>query len=152
MASIQKTYNSMGLPMNINRSNPIPIDNTELWYSLAEAQDYAQNDPRAYVGQTIKVVDEASGEITAYTIAADGSLVDKVEELNSLINGVSELVGDTAVSEQINNAIDDIRFYIFNIDYNKLFAFDTNEIVVDFSTTTSKLGVAVLGQMILGKL
>ena len=152
MASIQKTYNSMGLPMNINRSNPIPIDNTELWYSLAEAQDYAQNDPRAYVGQTIKVVDEASGEITAYTVAADGSLVDKVEELNAAIGVLQGFVGDIAVSEQINNAINDIRFYIFDIDYNKLFAFDIDEIVVDFNETTSKLGVAVLGQMILGKL
>lgn len=75
MANIQKKYNSMGLPMNINRSNPIPLDCTELWFSLEDAQDYAKNNPVAYVGQSIKVINESTGSVTCYTIGMDGSLI-----------------------------------------------------------------------------
>ena len=103
---------------------------------------------------------------------------------------MARLVGDTEVSEQINDAIknksdvghthtaadvgalspdDDISServvhgsaktllsnivenYILNIDYNTLLAFDKSEIVIGSvsSNTTSMLGRAVLGQMIL---
>jgi hypothetical protein len=68
MAVIKKDGSSMGLPMNINRSNPIPIDTTSVWYSLQEAQAYARNGVTAYVGQLIAVVDEANDTATVYQI------------------------------------------------------------------------------------
>lgn len=68
MANIKKDGNSMGLPMNISRGNPIPIDSTEVWYSLEDAQNYAKSGATAYVGQIIRVVDEAAGSVTAYLI------------------------------------------------------------------------------------
>lgn len=75
MAKIQKEFNTMGLPMNITRGNPIPIDSTEIWYSFEEAQAYARSDATAYVGQIIRVVDEAAGSVTAYLITdIDGDL------------------------------------------------------------------------------
>lgn len=46
----------------------------------------------------------------------------------------------------------DIEPYIFNIDYDTLLAFDTSEIVFDYSSSTSTssiLGEAILGKMIL---
>ena len=60
-----------GLPLNIRRGNPNPLDNSSVWQSLAAAQNYAQNDPTAYVGQIISVVSyipavtNDEGEITA---------------------------------------------------------------------------------------
>ena len=90
MASIQKTYNSMGLPMNINRSNPIPVDNTELWYSLDDAENYASTDPRAYVGQSIKVVDETNGTVEQYMIGADGTLI-SVADAAMVAEAISEI-------------------------------------------------------------
>lgn len=42
----------------------------------------------------------------------------------------------------------DIESYIFNIDYDSLLAFDTSEVVFS-SGTTSILGQAILGKMIL---
>ena len=39
--------------------------------------------------------------------------------------------------------------YIFNIDYETLLAFDTSEIVTGVTSTTSVLGQAILGQMVL---
>lgn len=68
MAVIKKDGSSMGLPMNINRGNPIPIDSTMVWYSLAEAEAYAQNGATAYVGQLLSVVDETNDTATVYVI------------------------------------------------------------------------------------
>lgn len=68
MAVIKKDGNTMGLPMNITRGNPIPLDSSSIYYSLGEAQTYAQTNPVAYVGQIIVVVDESGGTATPYVI------------------------------------------------------------------------------------
>lgn len=68
MASIKKDGSSMGLPMNINRGNPIPVDSTSIWYSLEEAQEYATNGATSYVGQILTVVNETEGTSVAYII------------------------------------------------------------------------------------
>jgi hypothetical protein len=39
--------------------------------------------------------------------------------------------------------------YIFDIDYDTLLAFNTSEIVISATSTTSVLGQAILGQMVL---
>ena len=46
----------LGFPLNFRRGNPNPLDNSSVWKSLVEAQNYAQNDPTAYVGQILSVV------------------------------------------------------------------------------------------------
>ena len=76
MAVIKKDGSSMGLPMNINRGNPIPIDTTSVWYSLQQAQTYAATGATAYVGQLITVVDEVNNSATVYVISnTNGDLV-----------------------------------------------------------------------------
>lgn len=42
-----------------------------------------------------------------------------------------------------------LETYILNIDYDTLLAFDTSEIVTGATSTTSVLGQAILGQMVL---
>lgn len=77
MAQIKKDGNSMGLPMNINRGNPIPVDSTEVWYSFDDAQTYAQSGATAYVGQVLSVVDETANSTTLYLISnTAGDLVE----------------------------------------------------------------------------
>ena len=68
MAVIKKDGNFMGLPMNIARGNPIPLDKSEIWYSYEDMVAYAQTDPVAYVGQILGLVDEANGSAKAYII------------------------------------------------------------------------------------
>ena len=46
----------LGFPLNFRRGNPNPLDNSSVWNSLAAAQNYAQTDPTAYVGQILSVV------------------------------------------------------------------------------------------------
>lgn len=76
MAVIKKNGSSMGLPMNIKRGNPIPIDDTSVWYSLSEAEDYAANSSTAYVGQRLSVVDEVNETTNVYVIAnVEGDLL-----------------------------------------------------------------------------
>lgn len=68
MAMIKKDGNFMGLPMNIARGNPIPLDKSEIWYSYEEMINYAQTSPVAYVGQILGLVNEADNTATAYII------------------------------------------------------------------------------------
>lgn len=51
-----KTTDGFDMPLNIHRSNPDPLDNSSVWQSLDAAEDYAKNDPTAYVGQVLTVV------------------------------------------------------------------------------------------------
>ena len=68
MAMIKKDGNFMGLPMNIARGNPIPLDKSEIWYSYEEMINYAQTSPVAYVGQILGLVNEVDNTATAYII------------------------------------------------------------------------------------
>lgn len=68
MATIKKDGNFMGLPMNIARGNPIPLDKSSIWYSYNEMMDYAKNNPVAYVGQILGLVDESENKATPYII------------------------------------------------------------------------------------
>lgn len=68
MAVIDKQINYMGLPMNIQRGNPIPLDNTSVWYSKDKMETYAKEGLTAYVGQILSLVNEETDEVTAYII------------------------------------------------------------------------------------
>lgn len=65
----------MTFDKSFSRSNGQPLDSTEIYYSLAAAQEYAQTDV-AYVGQKIVVIETADGvtKVTHYSIEADNSL------------------------------------------------------------------------------
>ena len=60
----------LGFPLNFRRGNPNPLDNSSVWKSLADAQNYAQTDPTAYVGQILSVVN-----YTAAVTDAEGAVV-----------------------------------------------------------------------------
>lgn len=94
MAAIDNKYKSMGLPMNIKRGNPWPLDASSVWYSYDEMKAYAEDlEGVAYVGQVLALVDEANNTAEAYIIAdkagrlepiGSGSLVDnKTIEIDS---------------------------------------------------------------------
>lgn len=68
---IKKDASTMAMPLSMQRTEPAPIDAYSIWYSLAEAQEYAAGtgtNKAAYVGQVITVVDEANHKATAYVI------------------------------------------------------------------------------------
>lgn len=68
----------LGFPLNFRRGNPNPLDNSSVWASLEAAQNYAANDPVAYVGQILTVVttaEDSTTSVKAYSIQdTDGTL------------------------------------------------------------------------------
>lgn len=67
-------------------------------------------------------------------------------QLNYLITKLIEKIDDKAEDEDVEK----LNEYILNIDYENTLAFDTSEIVIDVGVnTTSVLGQAILGQMLL---
>lgn len=68
----------LGFPLNFRRGNPNPLDNSSVWASLAAAQNYAANDPVAYVGQILTVVDHVNGIATVYSIQDEAGTLKKV--------------------------------------------------------------------------
>lgn len=81
-------------PNSFKRQGAFPIDSTNCWYSLTDAQEYAKNDATAYVGQIISVMEDNT--VTAYIINDEaGTLVEvgakaepiSDEFISSLFNG-----------------------------------------------------------------
>ena len=62
------------MPLSIKRLNPRPTDASALWFSYAEALNYAQTDPTAYIGQIVSVYDSSTTTVSVYKIEANGTL------------------------------------------------------------------------------
>ena len=69
MAVIQKQYNYMAFPQAFSRGNAIPLDNSSLWYSFEEMENYSKTSVVAYVGQILTLVNETDNTAKAYIIA-----------------------------------------------------------------------------------
>ena len=72
---ITKVFPFMEFPLSMSRQGDFPLDKSSLWWDLEEATNYAKNDPTAYPGQPITVVNEAENTVTLFVIGTDGSLV-----------------------------------------------------------------------------
>lgn len=66
MASIIEQVNAMTMPKGIQRGNPFPLDVSSVWYSYDAMAAYAAQNPTAYVGQILSLVE--GGKSTAYLI------------------------------------------------------------------------------------
>lgn len=90
------------------------------------------------------------GEIIVYDIDDNYNysrfkIGDGVRTINDL-----EFLLDTQYILHNSNALSQLlEQYIFNVDYDTILAFDTSEIVFGNTSTTSILGQAILGQLIL---
>lgn len=109
MAIIKKDGNFMGLPMNIQRGNPIPLDDSSVYYDKTTMETYAKSGVTAYVGQIITLVNEASKTCEAYMISnetgtlvklaqttATGDLATDVTTLKGQVDSLIEQVGSAA--------------------------------------------------------
>ena len=120
-------FNILPTGMSFQRLGQFPLDSTAIHNTLAEAIDYAKNNPTAYPGQILYVADARSQEEIAanvepseslYMVTASGELklvvskkdLDMNEMVDEVENKVAELQGnlDGAVDE-INNAMDKMQ-------------------------------------------
>lgn len=75
MSVINKNAPFMELPLGISRQKGAPIERFEVFYDLEELKTYAKSNPLAYVGQTVKHVDENQKTVTLYKIGFDGAII-----------------------------------------------------------------------------
>lgn len=74
MATIKKDPAYMEFPLSMARQDAFPLDKYSVFYSLSDAEDYAKNNPIAYPGQPIAVVDEAVDSVKLYKININGTI------------------------------------------------------------------------------
>lgn len=74
----------------------------------------------------------------------DALLKQEIKDTLAQLPTTNIIHGDA--KELLSNIIEN---YILNINYETLLAFDTSEIVTGATSTTSVLGQAILGQMVL---
>ena len=79
MAKIYNDFqpaNLMSFAKSFARLNGQPLDKSEIWYNLADAQDYAATEA-AYVGQILAVIDSEKNKVVFYGIQdAAGTLTE----------------------------------------------------------------------------
>jgi hypothetical protein len=96
-------YAKMEFPMAMTRQGAFPLDSTSVFTSLGDAQNYAQSDPRAYVGQLISVI--VDGESKTYEISNTNG------DLNPLSGGGSisdeNIASDVEVGEMLDEIFSD---------------------------------------------
>lgn len=62
MAQEFKTFSLLTLDKTFDRANGQPLDNTSVWYSKIDAENYAKSN-KAYVGQIISVISDTDTAI-----------------------------------------------------------------------------------------
>lgn len=129
MAVINKLYKSMGLPMNIKRGNPWPLDVSSVWYSYNEMKAYAEDVASvSYVGQILALVDESNNSAEVYIIT------DKNGSLKPVGSGSFKVDNKTII---INEESDEISLKDFGKRFYKFIPaekdIETGEIIKEFS-------------------
>lgn len=97
MAVINKDLALMSFNNTFSRLSARPLDSTSLFYTLEEAQTYAQSNPYAYVGQIISVVDESNEAASAYIIVNTAGDIEKIGTGGSstlVVASVADLTGE----------------------------------------------------------
>lgn len=103
MANLDKInwgkYSIYGMAQYFSRTNPIPLDESAIHYSMKDLEYYAANSPKAYAGQYVALVDIDNQEVTPYIINVDRTL--------SLFGGGFEPLSATNYTEALNLATDE---------------------------------------------
>ena len=90
------------------------------------------------------------GEIIVYDIDENYNYSRfKIGDGVRTINNLEFLLDTQYILHNSNTLSQLLEQHIFNIDYDTILAFDTSEIVFGNTSTTSILGQAILGQLIL---
>ena len=76
----------MGLPINILRGNPIPLDNSSLFLSKRDAEVYAATSSIAYIGQIIVAIEDDVPK--AYIIKDKDGTLEEIGSGNKLPSGI----------------------------------------------------------------
>lgn len=93
-----KSYAFMEFPLSMSRQDAFPLDKSSVFFNLEEAKSYAANDPTAYVGQIISVVE--NGTSKAYQIKNEAGDLEPLGGASTEVN--------VATDEEIKAMLDDV--------------------------------------------
>lgn len=85
MANTVKDFSYMEFPLSISRQDGFPLDKYSVFYSQAEAEEYAKSSPLAYPTQVIGVIDESGNTDKLFKVKIDGTLEEIASSENSKI-------------------------------------------------------------------
>lgn len=83
----------MEFGMSFIRQGDFPIDSTSIFESKVEADEYVANDPTAYSGQVISVIDHEEGVVDVYVIGYSKALI-KISAISSAVDDKSLQIVD----------------------------------------------------------
>lgn len=140
MANINfDNYAGWDLPVYLNRLNAIPLDKDSLYYSFADAQEYANDTTKnGYVGQLLSVV--VDDEVTIYKIGTNRQLEEvgkgnNVETVSGYTTAKENFATDENVGKIINVTNDET---IDDTTYSKgLYIVTGNDTLARIATTTA---------------
>lgn len=139
MANLNKIdwskYSVYGMAQYFSRTNPIPLDESAIHYSMKDLEDYAANSPKAYAGQYVALVDIDNQEVTPYIINVDRTL--------SLFGGGFEPLSATNYTEALTLAtVDNLTRIILTTDDEEISGttYTAGLYVVNGSGSLAKLG------------
>lgn len=137
------TANGFGMPLNMRRANPDPLDNSSVWSSYDLALEYAKNDPVAYVGQLVTVVTAPTGDakehkVDVYKIELDAQGIGTLVKVGS-----SEAVEE--LDEEVQQLIEDVQS--LSTDLNAL---TTKVDTIETNLGTAQNDIASAAELIAG--
>ena len=97
----QYSFAKMEFPLTFMRQDAFSIDPTEIWPSLEAAQEYAQTNPTAYVGQKLSVV--VDGVSTPYQIKNAAGELEPLGGTPATDEEVTEMLNEVFNSEETGN-------------------------------------------------
>lgn len=101
-----KNFSKMEFPLGMKRQDAFPLDDSSVFYSMGEAQTYAQSNPTAYVGQVISVV--VDGVSTIYQIKNTAGDLEALGtgDLDEDLDAYFE--ANTATEQEVQEMLDEI--------------------------------------------
>lgn len=136
---------------NLADKSEIPFKTSELINDSGFITGYTETDPT--VPEWAKAATKPS-----YTASEVGALPADTK-IPTVLSDLAEDSTHRVVTDEekaawdaitgLSATVQTLEPYILNIDYETLLAFDTSEIVTGATSTTSVLGQAILGQMVL---
>lgn len=118
---------NVSIPFNYSRGNPIPLDNSSIFNTKAEAEEYASNSPIAFVGQCIITIYDDDGTTvkpTAYIIADESGTIKKIQDSEATWKSVIEnnsgnlgLLSAPKIVRTTNGTIVELAPYAINLNY-----------------------------------
>lgn len=116
MAVINKKPETLDFQLQFKRQFNTPLDNSEVYYSFTEAQNYAKNSAIAYVGQIVSVVNETTKTVDLYKIvneAGDLDLIASSADVKAYTDEqIRKLLEEDGVNPDVVDSFKELQEYI----------------------------------------